>query len=112
MKRAPIKPLYSPERRAGARCPDDEDWWRDVLHDPRARAPKQHYLDGPSMFRLDQQNQRIECRCRCGLQHWMDRDKMIGQVGGDINGLYLVREWMPCRTRNKMANFCEAYVVI
>jgi hypothetical protein len=34
------------------------------------------------------------------------------QVGGDINVLYLVREWMPCRTRNKMANFCEAYVVI
>ena len=43
---------------------------------------------------------------------WMDRDKMIEQVGGDINVLYLVREWMPCRTRNKMANFCEAYVVI
>jgi len=37
----------------------------------------------------------------------MDRDRMIEQVG-----LYLVREWMPCRTRNKMANFCEAYVVI
>jgi hypothetical protein len=36
----------------------------------------------------------------------------IRQVGGDINVLYLVREWMPCRTRNKMANFCEAYVVI
>jgi hypothetical protein len=42
----------------------------------------------------------------------MDRDKMIEQVGGHINALYLVCEWMPCRTRNKMANFCEAYVVI
>jgi hypothetical protein len=90
-----MKPVHSPNRRDGARPPDDEDWWRDVLHDPRARAPKQHYLDGPSIFRLDRQNQRIECRCRCGLHHWMDRDKMIGQVGGDINVLYLVREWMP-----------------
>ena len=37
---------------------------------------------------------------------------MIGQVGGDIDVLCLVREWMPCRTRNKIANVCEAYVVI
>ena len=112
MKRTPARPGFPPPRRAGARRPDDEEWWRDVLHDPRARAPRQHYLDGPSCFRLDRQNERIECRCRCGLHHWMDRDKMIEQVGGDINVLYLVREWMPCRTRNKMANFCEAYVVI
>ena len=69
-----MKPVNSPERREGARRPDDEDWWRDVLHDPRARAPRQQFLDGPSMFRLDRQNQRIECRCRCGLHHWMDRD--------------------------------------
>jgi hypothetical protein len=113
MKRVPVRPGFSPHRREGARRPDDDEaWWRDVLHDPRARAPRQHYLDGPSRFRLDQQNLRIECRCRCGLTHWMDRDMMIEQVGGDINVLYLVREWMPCRTRNKMANFCEAYVVI
>ena len=56
MNRAPIKPVHPPARRDGARRPDDEDWWNDVLHDPRARAPKQHYLDGPSMFRLDRQN--------------------------------------------------------
>ncbi|MCX7310025.1 MAG: hypothetical protein NTZ72_19615 [Afipia sp.] len=42
----------------------------------------------------------------------MDRDKPIKHVGGNSNVLYLVREWMPCRTRNKMANFCEAYAVI
>ena len=60
MKRAPIKPVNSPDRRAGARRPDDDDWWNDVLHDPRARAPKQHYLDGPSRFRLDRQNQGFD----------------------------------------------------
>ena len=112
MTRAPIKPVNSPDRRDGARRPDDEDWWNDVLHDPRARAPRQQFLDGPSMFRLDRQNERIECRCHCGLHHWMDRDKMIGQVGGDINVLYLVREWMPCRTRNIIVNVCEAYIVL
>ena len=94
MKRAPIKPVHSADRHAGAGRPDDDDWWNDVLHDPRARAPKQHYLDGPSMFRLDRQNARIECRCRCGLHHWMDRDKMVREVGGNMNVLYLVREWM------------------
>ncbi|MCX7310026.1 MAG: hypothetical protein NTZ72_19620 [Afipia sp.] len=36
--------------------PDDEEWWEDVLHDPRARAPKEHDLDGPRIFRLDRQN--------------------------------------------------------
>jgi hypothetical protein len=93
-------------------APDEEAWWQELLHDPRARAPKEHCIDRPSIFRLDQQKEQIECRCRCGQHHWMDRDKLIEQVGGNINVLYLVREWMPCRTRNKMANFCEAYVVI
>jgi len=54
MKRAPVKPGLSPPRREGARRPDDEDWWNDVLHDPRARA--QHTLDGSSIFRLDRQD--------------------------------------------------------
>ena len=91
---------------------DEDEWWADVLHDPRARAPKEHYIDKPSRFRLDQQKELIECRCPCGQHEWMNRDRLISQVGGDINVLYLVREWMPCRTRNKMANFCQAYAVI
>ena len=41
----------------------------------------------------------------------MDRDKLINEVGGNMNVAYLVREWMPCRERNKMANYCRAYVV-
>jgi hypothetical protein len=73
MKRAPIKPVNPPDRRAGARRPDDEDWWNDVLHDPRVRAPKQQFIEGASRFRLDWQSERIECRCRCGLHHWMDQ---------------------------------------
>ena len=43
---------------------------------------------------------------------WMDRDKLIKEVGGNMNVAHLVREWMPCRERNKMANYyCRAYVV-
>lgn len=41
----------------------------------------------------------------------MERDKMIRQVRNGINVIYFVREWMPCRERNKMANNCRAYVV-
>jgi hypothetical protein len=39
----------------------------------------------------------------------MDRNKLINEVGGNMNVARLVREWMPCRERNKMA--CRAYVV-
>jgi hypothetical protein len=27
--------------------------------------------------------------------HWMDRDKLINEVGGNMNVAHLVREWMP-----------------
>src|SRR5258708_38454283 len=42
-KRTPVRPVHPSHRREGARRPDDDGWWRDVLHDPRAGAPKQHY---------------------------------------------------------------------
>jgi hypothetical protein len=97
----------------GARRPDDEGWWDDVLRDPRAKAPTDTYISNEhhARWRLDRQDEWIECVCPCGLYHWMDRDKLINEVGGNMNVAHLVREWMPCRERNKMANYCRAYVV-
>jgi hypothetical protein len=32
------------------------------------------------------------------------------EVGGDMNVIHLAREWMACKERNKLANWCRAYV--
>ena len=99
--------------RRGAQPPVDEGWWRDVLHDPRAQWPRQQSIERDSplaFYRLDRQRPDILIRCPCGREEWMDRDKLIGEVGGSTNVIYLAREWMPCKERNKVANHCRAYV--
>ena len=94
--------------------PVDEAWWRDVGYDWRARVPNDHYIDEnhpQASYRLDRQKPFFDIQCPCGRTASMERDKMIRQVGDSINVIYFVREWMPCRERNKMANNCRAYVV-
>lgn len=101
--------------REGALPPADESWWQDVLRDPRASVPTQHYIDRDDLryahYRLDRQRADFLVRCPCGREEWINRDTLTPQVGADMNVVYLVREWMPCRERNKMANWCRAYVV-
>ena len=45
--------------REGAIRPIDESWWDEVLHDPRARVPTEHYIDQDDRryahYRLDRQ---------------------------------------------------------
>jgi len=96
------------------RPPIDDGWWREVLHDRRARVPVETYLDKDdpqASYRLDRQKESFRVECPCGRWEWIERDKLIPQVGGGMNVIHLVREWMPCRERNKMANYCRAYVV-
>lgn len=97
-------------RYEGARRPDDEAWWRDVLLDPRARAPAVRYLDDPDhRYRLDQQAELIECWCPCGLRRpAIHRDKLIDEIGGNMNIIHVVREWMDCKAKNKVTNHCRA----
>ena len=94
--------------------PVDDEWWRDVKYDWRTRVPDIHYIEEnhpQANYRLDRQNAFFEIACPCGRTALLNRETMIRQVGNSINVLYLVREWMPCRERNKMANNCRAYVV-
>ena len=58
---------------------------------PTAYISNEHY----ARWRLDRQDEWIECVCPCGKYHWMDRDKLIKEVGGNMNVAHLVREWMP-----------------
>jgi hypothetical protein len=101
-------------RRDGAFQPTDERWWNDVLLDPRARVPTETSLaaDGPhARYRLDRQPLTVEVACRCGRSTSFDRDKLIAQVGGDMNAVTLAREMINCGQRNKVDNYCRAYVI-
>lgn len=98
----------------GAIQPIDDGWWIDVLHDPRARVPTATSIDSDDRvnahYRLDRQKPLFAVRCACGRHDVLDRDKLITQVGGGMNVVYLVREYMDCGARNKMSNWCRAYV--
>ena len=102
-----------PKHREVKRPDADEGWWRDVLYDPRTRLPDAISIDGDSRharYRLDRQGEEIHVTCECGRTATLNRDSMIEQVGASTNVIHLVREWMPCRTRNKLANNCRAVV--
>jgi hypothetical protein len=101
------------DHREGALPPADEEWWHALLHDPRARLPRERRIDIDSpdaSYRLDRQRLHIVVQCDCGRRELIDRDKLIAEVGGDMNVIHLAREWMACKERNKLANWCRAYV--
>lgn len=101
--------------RQGPARPVDEEWWSDVLHDPRARTPREAWIDADSIharYRLDRQpGPQIMLACRCGRGRVLDKEKMIAQVGGSMNVIYLAREQIDCGNRDKVTNHCQAYVV-
>ena len=103
-----------PNYRAGARQPTDDDWWQDVLHDPRAYVPvNETRFDEHSPYahyRLDQQpHDTVAFSCLCGLGAVIDKATLIQQVGGDANVLWVARHVMDCGKRNKVTNNCRAY---
>jgi hypothetical protein len=100
--------------REGAIRPTDESWWRDVLHDPRARIPTDTYISADSIYahyRLDRQAAKFVVNCPCGRHTLLERDKIIPQVGADMNVTYLARHMIDCGNRNKVTNNCRAYCV-
>jgi hypothetical protein len=101
------------DHREGALPPADDDWWQGLLRDPRARPPRARRIETDSpdaSYRLDRQRLQIVVECDCGRREVMDRDKLIAEVGADMNVIHLVREWVRCKERNKLANWCRAYV--
>jgi hypothetical protein len=81
------------------------------LHDPRARVPESSRIDEESLnarYRLDRQPLEFTIHCPCGRSRTLDRDKLISEVGPDMNVAYLAREMMDCRQRNKLSNHCAA----
>ena len=70
--------------------PDEEGWWLDVLHDPRAQRPSQKRLGETSRWaylRLDRHRSPVvKLACdRCGLRARFDYEDVLRQFGGDYN---------------------------
>jgi hypothetical protein len=103
-----------PNYRQGAQQPVDNDWWQDVLLDPRAYAPvNETRFDEHSPYahyRLDRQRgDTVAFTCGCGMGTVVDKASLIKQVGGDANVLWVARHMIDCGRRNKISNGCRAY---
>lgn len=99
--------------REGALEPVDNNWWIDVLYDPRARTPIERDIPKFSHnahYRIDRQpGDTIQAKCECGhVCPLLDKAKLLGEFGADINAVWIVRELSGCRNRNKLANMCRA----
>jgi len=85
---------------------DEEAWWLDVLHDPRARWPTEKRLtaDGRhAHLRLDRWRSPImTLACRlCGLRKSFERDAVMRTFGEDYNVTRLRHALVPCARRRR-----------
>lgn len=116
----PLLALYSaveasrPAR--GALEPVDDNYWQDLLLDPPGRTPADdtcfeadsHYAHA----RLDRQpGRRVTVQCECGQREVFDKAELIRTFGADANVVWLARKLINCGNRDKVANYCRAYVL-
>lgn len=104
-----------PNYREGARQPVDDDWWHDVLNDPRAYVPvTETSFDDKSRYahyRLDRQRgDTVAFTCHCGRGRVMDKAELIKGLGASANVLWVARRVIvDCERPNKIGNMCHAY---
>ena len=82
---------------------DEESWWLEVLHDPRARWPSEKRLTGRyAHLRLDRwQAPMMTLVCRlCGVRKSFATDAVVKQFGGDYNITVLRHDLVPCQRRH------------
>lgn len=96
----------------GPQRPDDESWWRDVLHDPRAGTPSGTRIanERDAHWRLDRQSAEFYVDCPCGRSGRFIRDEAVERVGGDMNVKWFSMHALKCGAWNKMTNWCRARV--
>jgi hypothetical protein len=87
---------------------DEESWWLQVLHDPRARWPSEKRLSGRyAHLRLDRWRAPVMtlfCR-RCGVRKSFDTEQVMKQFGGDYNITLLRHDLVPCPRRHSDAAY-------
>ena len=77
-----------PNYRQGARQPVDDDWWHDVLHDPRAHLPVTetsfNHDSRYAHYRLDRQRgETVAFTCRCGRDRVLSKAVLIKAEGAE-----------------------------
>jgi len=104
-----------PNHREGAQRPNDDDWWHDVLNDPRAYLPVTETSFNQDSryahYRLDRQHgDTVAFTCRCGRGRVIDKTELIEAEGPNANVLWVARRIIvDCERRNKVGNMCQAY---
>jgi hypothetical protein len=89
---------------------DEEAWWLDVLHDPRARWPSEKRLSATGRhahLRLDRWRSPVMtlvCSL-CGVRRSFDTKDVIRQFGEDYNITRLRHELVPCARKHRDAVF-------
>lgn len=103
------------DRRPDVVRPTDDDWWGDVLHDPRGRSRADiTSIAADSAFadrRLDRQPETITVNCPCGERGTFTRTELVKALGPRTNVDWAARKVIDCGHRDKVANYCRAYVV-
>jgi hypothetical protein len=84
---------------------DEEAWWLEVLHDPRARWPGEKRLGASGRYahlRLDRwRGPMLTLVCRlCGVRKSFDTAAVVRQFGGDYNIAVLRHDLVPCERRH------------
>ena len=100
-------------RYQGARRPDDDAWWDDVLQDWRATTPAGTRVtnERDAHWRLDRQAAEFFVICPCNRSGRFLRDEAVAQFGGDMNVKWFAMHALKCGASNKMSNWCRARVV-
>lgn len=93
-----------PPRTANWPVIDEESWWLEVLHDPRARWPtdKRLHANGRhAHLRLDHwRATMVTLVCHlCGVRKSFDTAQVVQQFGGDYNMAMLRHDLVPCERR-------------
>jgi hypothetical protein len=92
------RPLASRQNDAGTS--DEECWWIDVLHDPRARWPQQMWLDNErhARFRIDRcpTAEMVLTCARCRLRRNYKTADMIQSFGRGFNTVLLRHRLSGC----------------
>jgi hypothetical protein len=83
---------------------DEESWWLEVLHDPRARWPSEKRLQEGGRYthlRLDRwRDPMMTLVCRlCGVRQSFDTAAVVRQFGPDYNITVLRHALVPCERR-------------
>lgn len=100
----------------GVLPPVDENYWRELLLDPRGRTPADETCFPPDSYfayaRLDRlPGKMATVRCDCGRREVFERRELIAKFGADANIVWLARKLIDCGNRDKVANYCRAYVL-